>query len=291
MVDLDRLRELRELTDSLEHQARPLPLDEVRDRGRRRRRRRHVAVGSGVLLVTLFVGGAVLEGPVRSFRDEPPIARSAEVTATPVPVRTLTGANLIAAADVPTAAPGGEVEQYEEGARNPDKVSVCIPDGLSSLGATTVVSRSFREVPSGTADPSDPMRGQPSVYAVALQFPDADAAARAAGIYQAWVDDCLAGRGPVAGEFEAVTSTGWTEVPAPGGRGEVALLAYREPGSSSEAAYWETTGLTTVQDRLMITVDLSYGQDHNTTLDPADQDQTPDPQLALVAAAAERLGR
>ena len=49
MADRDPLQELRSLVETAEHEARALPVEEVRALGTRRRRRRHAAVAGGVL--------------------------------------------------------------------------------------------------------------------------------------------------------------------------------------------------------------------------------------------------
>ena len=66
-------------------------------------------------------------------------------------------------------------------------------------------------------------------------------------------------------------------------------VVYQRPGGADgENAYWESVGLTLVEDRLMVTVYLHYGEDFNVSLDQSEGDLQ-HPQLALVESAAERL--
>jgi hypothetical protein len=294
VADHDPLQELRSLLQAGEHQARPLPVEEVRARGTRRRRRRHAAVAGGVLAVALVVvGGGLLDSASRSSLDEPPVARSGAVTAAPSAVRTVTAANLIAGSDLPAPEGGGTVEEYRDNARPLDRVSVCLPDGLGDLGATAALARSYKEVYPDRPGLEGPLADAPSSYAVALQFPDAAAAAEARQTYEGWLDDCRAGRGAGA-DLEVLEQLGsdWTRVPAPGGKGEVAEVVYREPGSASQDAYWESTGLTLVGDRLMVTVHVFYGSESSFVLDATTTDGGfAHPQLGLVRAAAKRLAR
>jgi hypothetical protein len=292
VADRDPLQELRSLVEAAEHQARPLPVEEVRARGTRRRRRRHVAVAGAALAVAIVVGGGtLLDGGGRSSLDDPPVARSGAVTATPSPARTVTAANLIAPSDLPAPEGGGRVEEYRQHARPLDRVSVCLRHGLGDLGATAALSRSYKEVYPDRPALEGPLADEPSSYAVALQFPDTAAAAAARKTYEGWVDDCRAGRGAGA-DLKVLEQLGsdWTRVPAPGGRGEVAEVVYREPGSRSQDAYWESTGLTTVGDRLMVTVHVFYGSESSFVLNPNTTDGGfAHPQLGLVRAAAKRL--
>jgi len=294
VADHDPWRDLRGLVETVEHETHPLPVEEVRARGTRRRRRRHAAVAGGILAVALVVGaGAVLDGAARSSLDPPPVANSGAVTAAPSPVRTLTGANLVAASDLPRPDGGGRVREYAGNARPADRVSICLADGLRSLGATATLSRSFKESYPNQPALEGPLANEPSSYAVALQFPDEAAAAAAMRTYKGWVEDCRAGRGAATG-LEVIKRLGWdwTRVPAPGARGEVAEVVYREPRSGSEDAYWESTGLTLLRDRLMITVHVFYGSESPFVLDATATDLGfPHPQLGLVGAAAKRLAR
>lgn len=294
MADQDPLQQLRSLVETVEHEARPLPVEEVRARGTRRRRRRHAAVAGGVLAVALAVGGGtLLSSGGRSSLDPPPIARQGPVTAAPSPVRTVTSANLITGSDLPALEGGGTVAEYRDNARPVDRVSVCLPDGLGPLGATAAVSRSYKEVYPDRPALEGPLAEEPSSYAVALQFPDAATAASALQTYEGWVEDCRAGRGAGA-DLEVLEQLGfaWTRVPAPGGRGEVAEVVYREPGSRSQDAYWESTGLTLVGDRLMVTVHVFYSSESSFVLDATTTDGGfAHPQLGLVRAAAKRLAR
>ena len=292
MADHDPLQELRSLVETAEHEARPLPVEEVRARGTRRRRRRHAAVAGAALAVALVVGGGtLLNGGGRASLDDPPVARSGTVTAAPSPVRTVTPANLIAPSDLPAPEGGGTIEEYRAHARPLDRVSVCLPRGLGALGATAALSRSYKEVYPDRPALEGPLADEPSSYAVALQFPDAAAATAARKTYEGWVDDCRAGRRAGA-HLEVLKQLGsdWTRVPAPGGRGEVAEVVYREPASRSQDAYWESTGLTLVGDRLMVTVHLFYGSESSFVLNPnATDGGFAHPQLGLVRAAAKRL--
>ena len=48
------------------------------------------------------------------------------------------------------------------------------------------------------------------------------------------------------------------------------MVAYVKPGATNaELLYWESAGVTQVKDRLMITVNLSWGEDTPGTFDTA----------------------
>lgn len=297
MADRDPLQDLHDLAGLVEHQVRPLPVAEVRARGTRRRRRRHAAIAGVAMVAALAAGGGVaLSSGVGRTDGPPPIARSGPATAIPSTVRTISADNLPKPSDLPKPQGGGRIREYDTNARPIDQVSVCLPEGLGGLGATGVVSRSFKTIydygPGEQPDPKAPLVEDPTDYAVALQFPDPAAAERAMTTYQGWLDACRDGRGPdndlrmIGGSFD------WTPVAVPEGRAEVIEVVYRDKDSTSDDAYWESSGLTLVEDRLMITVHISYAIESTFTLDVADDEGGfPHPQLGLIAASAERLAR
>ena len=67
-------------------------------------------------------------------------------------------------------------------------------------------------------------------------------------------------------------------------------MTYRSPGTRGPEAFFESIGLTPVEDRLMITVHLLYTDESPYSI-TASEDEAgfAHPQLELTRAAAERL--
>ena len=79
-----------------------------------------------------------------------------------------------------------------------------------------------------------------------------------------------------------------------GSSGEFAVIpTYRQQGGESDQdGYFESLGVTRVEDRLMLTVEVVRGMDDNVSLRPGGDPVSgmPEhPQFGLVRAAAERL--
>ncbi|MFP5282746.1 MAG: hypothetical protein ACLGIF_04775 [Actinomycetes bacterium] len=145
-------------------------------------------------------------------------------------------------------------------------------------------------------EPGDSPAPPPSVYSLALQFDSAAAAGKAYADVLDWPNSCAARL-----RDRGYRPLGTTADPSPvavevDGRrvGQFAEITYRAESDRSEAGWFESTGVTRVHDRLMITVSLVYGQDYNVSLDPDGDRQTglpAHPQFALMTAAADRLAR
>ena len=177
--------------------------------------------------------------------------------------------------------------------------SVCLTDGLDELDATEILSRNFRisvpDEPSSTAEPGNELAGQPSIYTQVLQFSSDNKASDALETYRGWIDDCgdvLESRGyTVLGNQNGT----WypVDLEPEGASGGFAELTYRAPGQSEDIGWWEAIGLTQRDDRLMITISLTVGQDKNVAYEqyPTDPDLVAvHEQYRLIVAAAERLG-
>ena len=226
-------------------------------------------------------------------------------TATPSPSATggaLTEANLVTAADIPSPDPSIKIEEAPDGrGRSPRQVSICFPDN-ADLDATAMQSRNFRFV---LVDPQDeeaaedggPDPDDPSIYTVAWQFADAAAAREAEKTFRGWVADC---RKTLAASTQwrpiraAQNSSRFRPVQLSGaGQGAWAdVPIYRARADRSDSGFFETVGLTLVEDRLMVTVDLVYGKDKNTSDQQGGDPGTGAPadrQFDLVKAAAQRL--
>lgn len=310
-----KLPELSELARSAERRARPLPPEQVRRLSTRRRQRR-TALAVAAAVVT--VGGGLGLSQLGSLRTEPvpvasPTASAASSapsptasaatspepsdpspTSTDPPSRALTRANLLKPSDVPW--PGEHLLEVTTavGVGRPEQASACFPaDGLAALGADQVLSRSYLFRRTG-AEPEPPDPGEePSIYSAALQFGEAAAAKDAYAQIVGWRSGCesrLYRRGfePVsAGADESATPV---EVKGRQ-RGEFTRVVYRPAGGEEEARIFESTGITRVGDRVMLTVTVTSGRDEYVTLDREEASATRPlhPQFALIRAAVERL--
>lgn len=210
---------------------------------------------------------------------------------TPSPTRTVTEANLLTVADIPRPQGDGTIRSYDKNARPLNSVSVCQQD-LDQLGATSTAYAAFKQF-GGIAPKEgskDPLANEPDVYALALQLPSAQAAIQARETYKSWVDTCR----PALSAGPALESVdrgfGWTGIEVPQGEATIAEIAYRPRGSRSDENYWESIGLTVVEDRLMITVFVFYALEDLYGLEPEnDESGYPHPQLQLVMRASARL--
>jgi hypothetical protein len=221
----------------------------------------------------------------------PPIAGPSSSAATPQG-RTLSSANLITAADLPSPMGGGKVIKYDRHARSLDHLSICQPQPLTTLGASAIQSRSFqtRFSPGNQAFPHSSLDDQPDSYAVALQFSDAAAAQRAKIIYDSWLTSCEGTNDLPDGVRNVRTGFSWTPVTAEPAQAEVAEITYQQGDSSNKNAYFESVGLTVLEDRMMITIHLFYTDESPYSLDVGEEEAGfAHPQLGLVQAAAKRL--
>jgi hypothetical protein len=210
------------------------------------------------------------------------------------PARSVTAANLLTT-DVVYLDPAYQtaVETPEGVGRPINQSYVCLPDdGLASLGATAMVTRNFGyEVTDPELDPypKSPLKNQPIIYTQALQFPDAAAATRARALYAGWIKGCPATLTEKGYSIDAGQSLKLTTLKAEGGTAQAAMVAYVKPGESDAVRlWWESAAVTQVKDRLMITVNLSWGEDTPGTFDDSDGDFI-HPQLVLVEESALKL--
>lgn len=223
----------------------------------------------------------------------PPTAGPSSSAATPQG-RTITNANLITTADLPSPMGGGKVIRYDRHARSLDHLSVCQPQPLTTLGASAIKSRSFqtRFSPGNHAFPHSSLDDQPDSYAVVLQFSDAAAAQRANIIYDSWLTSCESSKDLPDGVRNVRTSFSWTPVTAEPAQAEVAEITYQQGDSANQNAYFESVGLTLLEDRMMITIHLFYTDESPYSLDIGEEEAAfAHPQLGLVQAAAKRLSK
>jgi hypothetical protein len=85
-------------------------------------------------------------------------------------------------------------------------------------------------------------------------------------------------------------SIDWTPVIVEPAQAEVAEVAYQRDGSSGGNRYFESVGLTVLQDRMMITVYVFYNDEspYSVSLEEEEAGYA-HPQLGLIDAAAKRL--
>jgi hypothetical protein len=241
----------------------------------------------GVAVVA--VGSCLLLAQCSWFTPPPAPTLSPSTTSQ---VRTITDANLITAADLPSPIGGGKVIEYHRNARSLDQLSICQPQPLATLGASSIKSRSFQaRYPAGDGPfPRSSLDKQPDRYAVVLQFADRSAAERAKSIYQGWVANCLAGGDPAKGIRVLRPSFDWTPVVVEPAAAEVAEVVYQDDDSSDQNAYFESIGLTVLDDRMMITVHTFYTDESPYSVNiEEDEAGFAHPQLGMVEAAARRL--
>jgi hypothetical protein len=227
-----------------------------------------------------------------SWLTPPPAPTLSPNTSTTPQTRTITDANLITAADLPSPIGGGRVIEYHRNARTLDQLSICQPQPLETLGASSIRSRSFQaRYPAGERPfPHSSQDKQPDRYAVVLQFTDQSAAERAKSIYQGWVAGCLVGAHPAKGIKVLRPSLDWTPVVVEPAQAEVAEVVYQDDESSDQNAYFESIGLTVLDDRMMITVHTFYTDESPYSVNLEEEEAGfAHPQLGMVEAAARRL--
>ena len=207
-------------------------------------------------------------------------------------VRSITESNLIAAEDLPAPFGGGKVIEYRRNARSLDQLSVCQQAPLHTLGASAIKSRSFRSrfLEDNHPFPRSSLDQQPDSYAVVLQFPDAAAAQQARVVSGSWIVSCEGGNALPDGIRNLRQGYGWSPVAAGPAQAEVSEVVYQRDDSTGQSAFFESVGLTVLEDRMTITVHIFYSEESPYSLDVDDDEAGfAHPQLGLIAAAAKRL--
>jgi hypothetical protein len=255
------------------------------DRRLRALKLRRVGTAAGAVACCLVLGQC-------SWLASPAPTDAPSTTASSPQSRTITEANVIKASDLPSPIGGGKIVPYDHKARSLDELSVCQPKPLTALGASMMKSRSFqaRYAPGNQPFPHSSLDNKPDTYAVVLQFLDPAGAQRAKTIYDSWVTSCEGGNDLPEGIRTLHRSFGWTSLAADPAQAEVSEVAYQQDGSGSRYAFYESVGLTVVQDRMMITVHIFYTDESPYSLNVDDDEAGfAHPQLGLVEAAVKRL--
>jgi hypothetical protein len=85
-------------------------------------------------------------------------------------------------------------------------------------------------------------------------------------------------------------SLDWTPVVVEPAQAEVAEVVYQDDESSDQNAYFESIGLTVLDDRMMITVHTFYTDESPYSVNLEEEEAGfAHPQLGMVEAAARRL--
>jgi hypothetical protein len=244
----------------------------------------------GVLIVAL--GSCLVFTQCSWLAPAPEPMPAPSVSSAPPPVRTLTNANLIKASELPPPIGGGKVISYDRNARSLDELSICQTQPLSALGASAIKSRSFQSRYAGgdRPFPRSSLDDEPDSYAVVLQFADPAAAARAKSAVEGWVSNCVAGAELPSGAHVLSQDAEWTGVTADPAQAQVTEITYQRNGSSSSNAYFESIGLTSLQDRMMITIHVFYTDESPYSFSLEEEEAGfAHPQIGLIDAAAQRL--
>ena len=211
------------------------------------------------------------------------------------PARSVSANNLLTVDDIYPEDPMTTqvVEAPDRQGRPVSQSYICLPENaLSSLGATSMVTRDFTyKIINSENDPypKSPLKNKPSVYTQAVQFPDAAAATAARATYAGWIKDCattLLDRGYGVDKDQSVTVS---TVRVEGAKAQAGMVAYVEPGAKdNDNLYWESAGVTQVEDRLMITISITWGEDTPGSFDQTEGDFI-NPVVALMDSSVERL--
>ena len=257
--------------------------------GRRARSRLPLVVG--VVLAGLLAGCS----PASNGGNNQPSPTTSAPSAPAA--RTVTATNLLTVDDIEGINDDPmtkEVAEAAEGEGRPVSQSyICLPEnGLSSLGATSMVTRNFTfKIIDDENDPypESPLKNKPSVYTQALQFADESAATTARATYAGWIKDCPTTLLKQGYGIDKDQSLKLTTLSAEGGQAQAGMVAYLQPAAKdTEDLYWETAGLTQVKDRLMVTIMVTWGMDTPGTFDQSEGDFV-NPIAALTEASIDRL--
>jgi hypothetical protein len=302
-------------------QASPAGPERVRSLADRRRRRRFGGLALATAAAVAVAGGVAVQSTLGADSG-PEVAAPPPATATPQPAPTpkaspgptdadtasasptpsassprapkstgpVSARNLLAPEDVPRVGRASVVVAGDGSEDSLGKSSVCIPDS-PDVKATEVVSRNF-----GYSNPAARGNIKPTFYTQALQFRDEADAKRAYKTYKRWRDTCesvLYDRGYEPLEMEVrpeeyKVETGGQEV------GTFLEWTYLAPDDTTGKFFFESIGLTRVDDRLMVTVMVVYAEDLARAYDPKGDvaaGEPPHEQFALITTAAQRLQR
>lgn len=256
---------------------------------------------TGVALAAVLLAGCGTPSqptPPDSGNGSSAPANQTSQPTTPDPTsRSVTADNLLGTGDIPNNNPDAQavVESPDGAGRPPAQSYLCMPpDGLSTLGATAMVTRSFSyRIGDAELDfnPDSPLKNQPVIFTQALQFPDEAAAARARATYAGWIKDCPATLTEQGYAIDSGQSLPLTTLDVEGAQAQAGMVAYVKPGEDDvENLYWESAAVTQVGDRLMLTVSLNWGMDTPGTFDDTEGDSDfINPQVTLVEEATTRL--
>jgi hypothetical protein len=211
------------------------------------------------------------------------------------PTRSVSAENLLTLDDIyPEDPMTVEVVEAPDGQGRPVSQSyICLPEnGISSLGATSMVTRDFTyKIINSENDPypKSPLKNKPSVYTQALQFPDEAAATAAGATYAGWIRDCAQTLTDRGYGIDAEQSVKLAKVRLDGAKGQAGMVAYVEPGAKdTNDLYWESAGVTQVKDRLMVTISLTWGEDNPGSFDTSEGDFI-NPVVALMDVSVDKL--
>lgn len=261
----------------------------------------HPSLGGRALVAATALAAVVLAGcgaPASPAPDGGTGSPTPSAPGTPpATTRSVTADNLLTTDDIPLEDPVSMavVEAPDGAGRDVAHSYICLPaDGFAMLGATSMVTRNFTYQVIDAESypyPDSPLKDQPTIYTQALQFADEPAAVKAAATYTGWVKACPDTLDQQGYTIDREQGFAPARVRVPGGRATVGMVAYVKPGDTdAENLYWESAGVTRVQDRLMVTITLSWGMDPPGTLDTSDGDFI-HPQVTLVEESARRLAR
>lgn len=314
MAEHDPLSGLHELARVGEEYAHPIPADRVRRLGQQRRTRRRIGVVAAAVAATVAIAGAAWTTNLPRTDDRTDVVASPNVPPTPTATAAhspsasrppqLTETSLLTAQEVGQATAGGpDAVSKPSLGRAVHAASVCLPaGGWESLGATTVLTRNFRDSNQAGAPTRGPLPNVPRIYTAVAQFASEEKAGEAVARYRGWLSDCAAQLQQRNWEVAGSKTTAF--VPVRSGAdvvGEYAVVPnYYPPEFENElkqpsgdgGPVNEYVGLLRVGDRVMVIVTLYVAntafQSDQPGGDP-EQDLPPNDQFGLVRAGAVRL--
>ena len=251
-----------------------------------RKRATTIAVAALGVLLSGAVSGCSINA------DDEPAKRETSKAAEPTPTPTEVASETLSATPSATPSPSastspsaspalpeasllaaGELPQLNETSRwterrttvpGPTSFGLCQQFDLLSIGAMSVVERSFT---TGTS-------GKDSAGQQVAEFPDAQTTVRASKVLEAWQREC---KGMVRGRNVNVRAL--TEVSVAKGKGWWYLVSYNRAG----AGYFHSFGVVFSGNRMTLLKMDHQGQDHN--YEPGQ-----DPMELAVKAASAKMG-